>query len=559
MSMLTSTTASQAAAVSDLSPYSGPWGREQAAHLLRRTMFGPKKAEINEAVDLGLAETLNQLMSPPSVPSPPVNHFYDRDPNVPIGETWVNAPHGSGFDVGTYRNPGLRGWYWQNLLHHDFNIMARMSLFWLNHFGMTVPSEQRAEYQFLQLFNEHGMDNFQRMIERITVNTGMLVFLNGQFSNRWEPNENYGRELLELFTIQKGPQISEGDYTHYTEPDVLAAARILTGWRNRGLWSDTEGVLESWFDESWHDPDPKQMSYHFDNVVIHNTENPEEEYKDLIALIFTKPQTAKSLCQKLYRFFVYFDINPEVEANVIDPLASVLIANNYDIKPTLRVLFSSQHFYDMAVRGPLIKSPHDFITSIARPLGGFSHLNLDLSDNTANNALLRSCYNLGVAHHDFAEDMGMDFLSPPTVAGWKAYYQMPVFYRTWIGSTTLKKRKILVDRYTDAGILAETEMEGDLAPRPFDYFAFVESLVAPFDPNELVAETVDIFLPRALAPEQLVALKRELIGDLPDAEWVRQYEDYLANPFNPDVVNPVHNKLKAFFRALFSMAEFQLM
>ncbi|MFK8162303.1 MAG: DUF1800 family protein [Lewinella sp.] len=546
-------------AVSGLSPYVGPWGREQAAHLLRRTLFGPKKEELIEAVSMGLTGTLDQLLAAPTQPSPPVNHFYTLDPNVPIGATWINAPHVAGADVGQYRSPGLRGWYWQNLLHHDFNIMARMTMFWINHFGMSDVGEHRAEYISLQLFNEFGTDNFQRMVEKMTVNPGMLRFLNGEYNNKWSPNENYARELFELFTIQKGPQIAPEDYTHYTEDDIRAAARLLTGWRNRGIWSETEGTVESWFDPNFHDTDPKQFSYRFDEVVIHNENNPEEEYKELIAIIFSKMETARAICREIYRFFIYYKIDDTIESTVIEPLATVLFNEGYDLQPTLRVLFSSQHFYDMAVRGPLIKSPYEFTVSMARPLGGFSHLGLDLSDNTASNPLLRSCYNLGASHHWRNYVMDMDFLYPPTVAGWKAYYQTPGYYRNWIGSATLKQRKSLVDSYTGAGIWTESEIEGEYEPRPFDYFGFVANLEVPNDPNELVAESAQIFLPRELHEDQLEGLKQQLIPDLPDSEWTRQYEDYLANPFNPDVVNPVSNKLRAFFRSLFSMAEFNLM
>lgn len=546
--------------VSGLAPYAGPWGRAQAAHLLRRTLFGPKKTEIVSAIDLGLAGTLNQLLASPTLPSPPVNHFYTQDPNVPIGSPWINSPHVDGADVGQYRRPSLRGWYWQNLLHHDFNIMARMTMFWINHFGMAEAGEERAQYQYLNLFNEFGTSNFRTMIEKITVNPSMLVFLNGQYSSRWDPNENYARELLELFTIQKGPAVSQGDYTWYTEEDIPPIARILTGWRNRGMWSNSEGTVESWFDQNWHDSDPKQLSHRFDNVVIHNTANGgRDEYKDLIAIIFGKPETARAFSRELYRFFVYYDITDEVEANVIQPLAQVLIANDFELKPTLRTLFGSQHFFDMSVRGPLIKSPYDFTVSMARPLGGYSHLNLDLADNTAGNSLLITAYNLGRSHHWWNSDMDMDFLYPPSVAGWKAYYQTPGFYRNWIGSATLKQRKSMVDAFTGSGIWTEEENSGDYSPRPLDYFAFVASLTAPADPNELVAETAQIFLPRELHPDQLDGLKAQLIPGLPDQEWTLQYSNYLANPFNPDIVNPVRNKLRSFFRALFSMAEFQLM
>lgn len=184
---------------------------------------------------------------------------------------------------------------------------------------------------------------------------------------------------------------------------------------------------------------------------------------------------------------------------------------------------------------------------------------MDLSDNTAGNPLLRSSYNLGGSHHWWNTNMDMDFLYPPSVAGWKAFYQTPGYYRNWIGSATLKQRKSLVDAYTGSGMWTESETVGQYQPRPFDYFGFVANLEAPRDPNELVAESAQIFLPRALHQDQLDGLKQQLIPNLPDSEWTRQYEDYLANPFNPDVANPVYNKLRAFYRSLFSMAEFHLM
>ncbi|MEM9929509.1 MAG: hypothetical protein AAF840_06805, partial [Bacteroidota bacterium] len=193
------------------------------------------------------------------------------------------------------------------------------------------------------------------------------------------------------------------------------------------------------------------------------------------------------------------------------------------------------------------------------PTWFYELMNLDLVNNTASNPLLRSAYNLGASHHWRASNMDMDFLLPPSVAGWKAYYQAPGYYRNWIGSATLKQRKGMVDSYTGSGIWSETEVDDDYAPRSFDYFAFVAALEAPADVNELVAECAQIFLPRELHPDQLEGLKQQLIPNLPDMEWTRQYEDYLASPFNPDVANPVLDKLKDFFQALFSMAEFQLM
>jgi len=515
---------------SGLAPYAGPWGWDQASHLLRRTLFGPKKEEIVSARDGGLNATLNQLLAAPSLPSPPVNHYFPNDPKVPVGATWVEKSHDPVVNVGEYRNQSLRGWYWQNLIHHDFNIMTKMTLFWINHFGMSDVGEHRAEYQSLNLFNEKGTGNFKTMIEEVTVLPSMLKFLNGNTNNKWTPNENYARELLELFTIQKGDQVATEDYTNYTEDDVRAAAKILTGWQNNGMWSDGVDVVESYFNPDLHVVGTKTMSHRFDNAVIGSDDpgyDASQEYKELINVIFGKAETARAFCRELYRFFVYYDINASVEAQVIEPMAQLMLANNFEINPVLRALLASQHFYDMAVRGPMIKSPYEFMVSMARPLGGFSHLNLDLS-GTDN---LHTRYDVGGAHHWQGHLLDMDFLFPPTVAGWKAYYQVPTFYRNWIGSATLKRRKVMANIYTGQGIYTrENGNNNDYQPRPFDYFAFVAALETPLDPNELIAESIQIFLPRGLDPIQLDALKEQLLPGLPDFEWSLQYGEYLANP-----------------------------
>ncbi|MEM6769351.1 MAG: DUF1800 family protein [Bacteroidota bacterium] len=535
---------------SGLAPYTGPWGQAQAAHLLRRTLFGPKRDELNGAVAAGLADTLNQLLAAPTIPAPPVNHFYTDDPNVPVGATWVDSPHVEGADVGQYRSPSVRGWYIHNLIDHDFNIMEKIAMFWVNHFGMSDVGEHRAQYQYVQLFREYGLGNFKEMIEKITVHPAMLRFLNGEYSNKWEPNENYARELLELFTIQKGEQVAPGDYTYYTEEDVREIARALTGWRNQGMWSQEDVPVASWFDANWHDGDPKTLSHRFDNAVIHRQNQAEwdQEYKDVINIIFGKTETARAICRELYRFFVYYDITESVENQVIIPLADHLIDEDFSIREALRLLFGSQHFFDMAVRGPHIKNPYEFVISMARPLGGYSHHGLSL-DNPVD---LDTAYKIGTAYHWHLYTMDMDFLYPPTVAGWKAYYQAPGYYRNWIGSTTLQQRRRMAQRLTGNGIYANDE------PYPFDFMGFISSLTNPYEVNEMVLEITQIFLPRQLHPDQLTALKQQLIPNLPDEEWTLQFSDYEANPFNPDVVGPIYNKVRDFFRALFSMAEFHL-
>ena len=557
-------TSTVAPVVSGLAEYSGPWQQAQAAHLLRRTVFGPSRDEIAQATSEGLAATLDRLFATPTLPSPPLNHWADYDPNVPIGATWVEAPHVEGQDVGKYRWSSLRGWYIQHLIDSPCTIMEKLAMFWVNHFGMSDVGEHRAQYQYIQLFREYGAGSFQEMIERITVHPAMLRFLNGEYSNKWDPNENYGRELLELFTIQKGPQINPGDYSNYTEEDIRVAARVLTGYRNRGMWSREDTPVESYFDADWHhegvDPSTgevvgKQLSYHFDNAVIEN--NGADEYKDLISVIFSKPETARAMCRELYRYFVYYEITPRVESDVIAPLAQFMIDNDFSMELTLRKLFSSEHFYDMVVRGPIIKNPYEYALSILRPLGGFGHLNLSLVNGYDR---LQTTYNIGYSVFYWLNNMNMDVFYPPTVAGWKAYYQVPTYYRNWIGSATLQQRRKLVNVICSQGIWTQTE-DGDFDPRPLDWLSWVDGLGdAAFDVNEVVQAAVDTFLPRPLDDEglQFDALKAILTREVNDSEWTLQYSSYIESPDNPDVVNPLVRTIKDFFRAIFSMAEFHL-
>lgn len=534
-----------AAAAAGLAPYAGAFGRAQAGHLLRRAMFGPTNAEIDRAAAQGLSATLTQLLAPGTPPPPPVNHNNFPDPNVPAGQTWVNTRFSDTVDVGMYRWPSLRGWYFQNLLEGQFSLMDKMAVFWMNHFGMADVGDHRVQYDYIQMFRGWGAGNLRTILQEITVHPAMLKFLNGRYSKMPTPDENYARELIELFTIRRGPQVNApgdeyNDYTHYTQQDIIAAAHVLTGWRVRGMWSSEDDTVETYWQDSWHDTAPKQFSPRFGNAVIQN--NGPEEYKDLIDLILAQAETSRSIARRLYRFFVFSDIPAAVERDVIEPLAALLRNNDWNLAPALRALLGSQHFFDMSVRGPMIKMPYEYVIGVLRPLGGFGHLGFDLE----------TAYSMGNTLHWLSRNMEQDFLYLPTVSGWPAYYQAPGYFRNWISSTTLQKRQEFVNAATGYGVW--TAGSG----RPLDFLAFLNSLSNRFDVNAMIQEIAEIFLPRPLDASQLVVLKAALLGDLEDMEWTNQMLLLQDSPGNPDVYLPIQNKLKAFLRDLLGTAEFHL-
>ncbi|PHI20221.1 hypothetical protein CEQ90_08505 [Lewinellaceae bacterium SD302] len=527
--------------VTGLPAYSGEWSYAQAAHLLRRTTFGPTKTAILAAAGQGMAASVAALLANQLPPEPPLNPGVTEDPFVAVGESWVDAPVDEQGTLNNYRVQSFRSWIFQQAMT-DETIKEKMVLFWQNHFGLTFNGNARVRYMWNSLLREFATGNFRELVKQVTVHPAMLVFLNGTQSSANSPNENYGRELLELYTIGKGPQIAEGDYSNYTEDDVRALTRALTGWRIENINPQAPGLTPgSFFQSNRHDTGDKVLSYHFNNQVIQDAQ--EDEYKNVVDILLNELETARYMVREFYRYFVYYDISDQEETEVIEPLAQFFYDSDYDVAATLENLFSSQHFYDILNRGPLIKDPMNYIMSIVRPFG-FDHVT---------DATLASDYLFYQRLYARVLDAGMDYLSPPTVSGWEAWYQAPSYHRNWINASTLQQRTRNTDQFTDIGLNG-----GGGVRYSIDFVGWIANLENPFDPNTLIEEITRILLPQPLVQEQLDALKDFLIPGLPDFEWTDEYGAYLSDPTNNMLFTSVENKLKDLFRAIFGLAEFHL-
>lgn len=525
-----------------LAPYTGPWGREQASHLLRRTMFGPTHSEISQAISDGLSNTLDSLFawdSSQPLPSPPLNYANQNDPGVPIGSTWVDAFFWPG--TNGYRSNSLVSWTMGHLLNQSVSLREKMTLFWHNHFVIEagVVNDPRFLYRYISLLRTNCLGNFKDLVKDITIDPGMLQYLNGNQNVAASPNENYARELFELFTIGKGEQIAPGNYTNYTEQDVAAAAKVLTGWRDRGNFSETVPIGVE-FRPNRHDTSTKQFSTAFGNQTI--ADNGMDEYKDLVDMIFTQDEVARFICRKLYRWFVYYVIDENVETDVIEPMAQLMIASNYEIEPALRALLNSEHFYDHLNMGPMIKNPIDFMVSIVR------QLELKYPDDTQ----LEAQYLQWLTLYFGITLLSMPYFSPPSVAGWSAYYQIPQFYQQWINSVTLPYRSDIISLFLFAGV---TQKGFTVIATPLELIPFVST---PDDPNVLIEELSQLFLPQPLTTKQKDFLKEVLIPGLPDFEWTLEYNAYLSDPMNAQLAASVDLKLRLMFNTMFKLAEYHL-
>ena len=526
---------------SSLETYSGPWGREQVRHLLRRTTYGSTIDDINTSSNLSMESLVDTLLSDHPMPAEPINFYYEDDPFVDIGESWIDKPYirNDNMLIGARRR-SLSAWTLGTLLNSGINIREKMTLFWSNHFvtQASVLMDPNFIYFNNNLLRKNALGNFKTLVNEVTVNPAMLRYLNGNQNAAGNPNENYARELFELFTIGKGALAGPGDYTTFTEQDVTEASKILTGWRDTGYYYNDGQPAGSRFISFRHDKTTKQLSHRFGNTIINNQE--ENEYKTLISTILDQDEVSKYMCRKIYRWFVYYDITDEVEQNIIEPLAQIFRDNNYEVKPVLRTLLSSAHFYNIFTVGPMIKNPIDFI------------VNLMVQFDIRFPADTIMSYQVWSRLVPLFEGFGMNYYEPPNVAGWKAYYQEPLFYRTWITAATLPLRQ----QYTNVVVSGQAQIGDTLIT--MDTLELISKLDNPLEPNSMIRELASLLFPMPLTDDQYDFLKEVLIPGLPDFEWTIEYSLYLNNPDDEATKRSVDAKLRTLLAVMLTLPEYYL-
>ena len=439
------------------------------------------------------------------------------------------------------RERSLLAWNTGQLINSKVSLREKMTLFWHNHFvvQISIVRDPKFIYNYQAKLRENALGNFKDLVKEISIDPAMLRYLNGNQNTRNNPNENYARELLELFTVGKGVLAGPGDYTTFTEDDVIEVAKILTGWRDFGYLSDNpQNPPSAVFIRSRHDLDNKKLSHRFNNIEIANAD--ENELNQLIDIIFQKDDAALFICRKLYRWFIYSEINDNVEQNIIIPLAEELRNNNYEIAPALKKLLQSQHFFDANLVGPMIKNPLDFT------MGLFRQFSIETG-----NTLLQE-YTIWLRIAQYTPNLQMVYFEPPDVAGWKAYYQEPGFYQIWISSATLGPRMELTNLLSLTG----RRIQGQQLL--IDVLAFADQIENGTDPNVLIDEFAKILFPQPISQSQKDALKEALIPGLPDFEWTVEYGDYLADPEDEDLRSGAENRLRALIQAMLVMPEYYL-
>ncbi len=520
---------------SGLPEYTGEWNYHNAAHLLRRATFGASHREIKQSVRDGLSKTIEKLFRPIRNTPEPINYYFKNDPKVPIGETWVGKAYTRGVNgLSSARNNSLWAWVIGRMMEERMNISPKIMLFWHNHLVVSNTAPAEINYYYLLTLRKHGLGDFKQMMKDITVDAAMLRYLNGNTSTKRDPNENYARELMELFTLGKGPLAGPGDYTTYTEHDIKEIARALTGWTYNGK------LYKGYYVDGRHDKGEKKLSHRFDNRVIKNAGG--GEYKQVIDIIFEREEVAPFICRKLYLWFVNSNITEEVEKTVIQPLANQFRAGGYQVQPVLEALLKSQHFYDECPRGSIIKSPIDYLLHMTQTL------NFEMPKKLTDKYYIWRLIFIGLRNADQAP------FYIPSVAGWPAYYQEPVYYKYWISAVSLPQRKKTTNDFIYGKIRKGKTYYG------LQLVDVVDDFDNPFDPNALVKQLADLVMPYPLTDKQLEYLKTiGLIPGLPDFEWTEEYGDYRDNPKDETKKKTVLNRLRHLMDTMLNLPEYQMM
>lgn len=431
-------------------------GNAYAKHLLRRSTFKYTKTLIDQFSTLTPQQALDLLL---------VNNSLTLAlPNDPITNSgadgyWTESTAtGASFSGQQRKIVFVTAWWWFNAIN-DATLKYKLTHFLSTRFTVEKGNSAGSAtdfYDYLRLLSFYSYGNYKTLAKKMTVNNSMLLYLNNNDNNANSPNENYAREFLELFTIGKGEQIALGNYTNYTENDIIQGAKVLTGFKrdgNRANIDAVTGIPRGNNQFGQHNTTTKVFSSAFNGITINSATDAagmETELDTYVEMIFSKIATAKNICRKMYIYFVKGNITAETETDIITPLAQDLLNNGYEIIPVLRRLLESEHFYDLddssaidETIGAIIKSPLQQVSEIC------SYLQATIPDPTTNATYFYNTFYKNFVHDTYMVGANMPIFSPPNVAGHLAYYESPEYDRSWISSATLIARYRLGESLLD--------------------------------------------------------------------------------------------------------------
>ncbi|WP_299677334.1 DUF1800 family protein [uncultured Tenacibaculum sp.] len=541
-----------------LDQHSEPLGLRKAKHLLRRTSFDYSKETLQQFASLTPEEAFNLLITSQNNlwPEP-----YDPRPETAPDGNWTSSTeHPNTFDGHFRKRRIITSWWWYNGMNQN-SLIQKMTFFL--HTSFTVSKDDGSGfstnfYDHLLLLEKFALGNLKTLSKKITFDNSMLDFLDNTQNNANNPNENYAREFLELFTILKAEQIGSGDYTNYTELDVQQAAKVFSGIKiqtDRSLIDIDTNIPKGRIDVNRHDKENKTFSHAFDNTTIIGSDTEigiVQELSDFVEMVFSKEATAISFIRKLYRYFVKSEWNDTIEENVIKPLATELKDGDYEILPILKKLLTSNHFYDLDdtnandnIIGSIIKSPLQLINEI------ISFFKMEIPDPATEVEDFYQFFNF--VHSIYLASGGMLLWSPDSVAGYPAHYQSPDFDRHWFSSNTVLARYKLIESLLTGRNKIRFNNNIRVEINIVDFID--NNITEPLLANELITELASFLYPEDISDERVAYFAQNLLEGFPDYYWTDAWLQY-KNTGDDTVVK---TRLHALIIQMINAPEFQLM
>ena len=402
-----------------------PWGRKWAAHLYRRAAFGPSAADLDAAERAGFEKTLALLLS--------------GRPDAPeIDESLADV----GRVAAKSDDPDqLRGWWLYAMLHTAHPLREKLTLFWHNHFATSILKVRKSAVmlQQNQLLRSHALGKFGPFLHAIGKDAAMLLWLDSNSNVKGAANENYAREVMELFSLGVG---------NYTEKDIREAARAFTGWH-----TDGQGFR---FNAAQHDDGPKTSFGKTGNW----------DGGDVVPMLLDRPSAARFLVGKLYAFLVS-EVPPPPA--LLEPLCDSFRKSDYDIGALVKTMLSSRLFFSDRAFRQRVKGPVEYVLGATRAVyraGGkpLPHRTL-------------------VRH---VNAMGQSLFAPPNVKGWPGG-------RVWLNTATVLER----DNFA-AALSSGTLWGSGFPSRDFDPARVLDSATGAED---VVQALLDVYVPGGVRPE----------------------------------------------------------
>ncbi len=546
--------------MSSLIPLSGTLGKRRAAHLLRRLSFRYTKERVDEFAGMTATAAINALLTP--VAFELAQPIWDNAATPEVENvTWINPP-GTALPTGI-ADTQMRRWlatWWLHEAYRDPGNTHKMVLF-LHQYNIvtmaTATTPNVFDYMALLRWGVYG--NWKKVVKKLILDNTMLRYLNNSTNTASNPQENFAREFLELFTIGKGPQAGPGDYTNYTEDDIVQAAKVLTGCRtqiDRTIVDAETNLPMGKYNQNLHNWTEKKFSERLQNLTIpavtvnsqKTAAKVDEEINLFVNKVFEQDETARNFCRRIYRFYVNEKITSEIENDIIIPLANDLKSGDYEIKPILKKLFVSKHFFGedntSSVEnsiGGIIRSPLDMAFQ------SMSMFNMPIPSGTTNPLTRFRLFSQGV-YDRMLNQAGMTIFQASDVAGYPGFYQEPDFSHLWFNSSTIIARYKLGTMLLSGKLSFGGNTNGALGSK-VNIAAWTKNsgfFSQPSDAYQLVLELLEMMLPKEVDNDRFNYFYQNVFLDnLPPADWTYEWDTYLNTNNETEVTLALERLVKA--------------